>query len=70
LELSELAEFITKNHHLPDVPSEAQVMEEGINLGQMDAILLKKIEELILYVIDLKKENEEMREAIENLKLK
>jgi hypothetical protein len=45
-------------------------MEEGINLGQMDAILLKKIEELILYVIDLKKENEEMREAIENLKLK
>ena len=68
LELSELAEFITKNHHLPDVPSEAQVMEEGINLGQMDAILLKKIEELTLYVIELKRENEEMRFEIENFK--
>jgi hypothetical protein len=68
LELSELAEFITKNHHLPDVPSEAQVMEEGINLGQMDAILLKKIEELILYIIKQQKEIDALKQAFKESK--
>ena len=68
LALSELAEFITKNHHLPDVPSEAQVMEEGINLGQMDAILLKKIEELILYIIKQQKEIDALKQAFKESK--
>jgi hypothetical protein len=66
--LTEVEDFINKNQHLPDVPSEAEVMEQGINLGEMDAILLKKIEELTLYVIELKKENKAMQETIENLK--
>ncbi|MDD3527706.1 MAG: hypothetical protein PHX39_12225 [Bacteroidales bacterium] len=68
LELSELAEFITKNRHLPDVPSEAQVMEEGINLGQMDAILLKKIEELTLYIIKQQKEIDALKQAFKESK--
>ncbi len=67
-DLTEVEGFINENKHLPDVPSEAEVIEEGINLGEMDAILLKKIEELTLYVIELKKENRAMREDIENLK--
>jgi len=60
--------FIKENNHLPDVPSEAEVLEEGINLGQMDALLLKKIEELTLYVIELKKENEIIKTEISKLK--
>jgi len=67
-DLTDVEGFINKNNHLPGVPTEIEVKEEGINLGNMDAILLKKIEELTLYVIDLKKENKEMRKEIENLK--
>jgi hypothetical protein len=44
--------FINHHGHLPDVPSESEILENGINLGEMDAILLKKIEELMLYIID------------------
>ena len=65
MSLSNVEEFITKNNHLPNVPSEKEVCEDGINLGEMDAILLRKIEELTLYMIDLKKENEELRDLIE-----
>jgi hypothetical protein len=58
--LNEVEAFIKKNKHLPDVPSEAQVLEEGINLGEMDAVLLQKIEELTLYIIEQEKRIEEL----------
>ena len=64
--LSEVEKFIEENNHLPNVPSEKEVTEEGLNLGDMDAILLRKIEELTLYMIELKKENQELKAAIEN----
>jgi hypothetical protein len=51
--LAEVEAYITKNKHLPNVPSEKEVLENGVNLGEMDAILLRKIEELTLYVIEL-----------------
>lgn len=53
--LCEVENFINENGHLPNVPNEAHVRENGINLGQMDAILLQKIEELTLHVIELNK---------------
>jgi len=53
--LNEVEQFINENGHLPNVPNETQVKENGINLGQMDAILLQKIEELTLHIIDLNK---------------
>lgn len=56
--------FITNNHHLPDVPSASEVAANGIDLAQMDAILLQKIEELTLYVLQLKKENDILKEKI------
>jgi hypothetical protein len=56
--IEEVEDFIAKNKHLPGVPSEKEVVENGINLGEMDATLLMKIEELTLYVIELKKEIE------------
>jgi len=49
--LGELENYIRKNGHLPDIPSEAEVIERGILLGELNASLLKKIEELTLYTI-------------------
>jgi hypothetical protein len=62
--LGEVEDFIECNNHLPGVPSAAEVLSNGANLGEMDAILLQKIEELTLYVIELKKENEALREMM------
>ena len=53
--IEEVETFVNENHHLPDVPSEKEVLENGINLGDMEATLLKKIEELTLYLIDQNK---------------
>lgn len=68
--LAEVEQFINNNKHLPDVPSAEDVVKSGINLGQMDAKLLQKIEELTLYLIDLKKENESLVKRIEQLETK
>ncbi|MEI7499098.1 MAG: hypothetical protein WCK84_01515 [Bacteroidota bacterium] len=62
--LSEVEQFILNNKHLPGIPSEKEVLAKGVNLGNMDALLLKKIEELTLYVLELKKENELLKEKI------
>ena len=59
--LSELEEYIYKNKHLPDVPSAVEVETKGLDLGDNQTILLKKIEELTLYVIELKKEIETIK---------
>jgi hypothetical protein len=58
--LTDVEQFIKANKHLPEVPSAAAVKEHGLSVGEMNAVLLKKIEELTLYVIQLKKENEEI----------
>ena len=64
MSLNEVEHFITQNKHLPDVPSASEVKANGIDLAQMDAILLQKIEELTLYVLQLKKENDILKEKI------
>ncbi len=73
--LEEVESFIEENNHLPDVPSEKEVLENGIALGEMNAKLLQKIEELTLYMIEmnkevkaLKNENEILKEEINTLK--
>lgn len=65
--LLEVENLINKHKHLPDIPSEKEVKENGVSLGEMQAKLLQKIEELTLYVIDLKKENEEQEKKITEL---
>ncbi len=62
--LHEIEEYINKNKHLPNVPSEEEVKREGINLGEMDAILLRKIEELTLYVIQQQKQIEALEKQV------
>ena len=49
--LSELRHFIADNGHLPGIPSAHEVQENGINLGEMNAVLLEKIEELTMYIL-------------------
>ncbi len=63
--LEEVEQYINENKHLPEVPSEAEVQEHGIKLGEMDATLLQKIEELTLYVIEQNKLNKTQQELIE-----
>jgi hypothetical protein len=68
--LSELKDFIVKNRHLPDVPSAKEVEEHGVPLGKMNKILLKKVEELTMYLIKMEEENRKLEErvkAIEDL---
>ena len=59
--LHKLEKFISKNKHLPEIPSAKEVEENGISLGDMDASLLQKIEELTLYVIELQKQVDELK---------
>ncbi len=66
--LSEVSSYIEENHHLPGIPTAEEVAENGIKLGEMNAKLLEKIEELTLYLIEMKMESEEMKE--ENRKIK
>jgi len=64
--LADLNAYIRMNRHLPGVPSAAEVKDKGIDLGAMDAVLLKKIEELTLYVLQQQKEIEELRKQIQS----
>ena len=59
--LQEVESYIKVNKHLPNIPSAGEIEKEGLNLGEMDAKLLQKVEELTLYLIEQHKE-------IENLK--
>jgi hypothetical protein len=61
LPIPELNNFIKSNKHLPEIPTEKEVSENGLDLGDMNALLLKKIEELTLYVIDLQKQVDELK---------
>jgi hypothetical protein len=51
--IDEIAQYVQKYKHLPDVPSAVQMEKEGVNLAEMNKLLLQKIEELTLYVIEL-----------------
>ncbi|MFZ4707147.1 MAG: hypothetical protein ACOYMF_14170 [Bacteroidales bacterium] len=62
LPLVEVEDFIKQNKHLPEVPNQAEVQQNGIELGSMNALLLKKIEELTLYVIEQDKRIKELEE--------
>jgi hypothetical protein len=66
--LAEVERYIQANSHLPEVPSAAQVGKDGINLGEMDATLLKKIEELTLYLIEQNKQLQEQNKQLQELK--
>jgi hypothetical protein len=68
--LEDTETYIKENHHLPEVPSAAEIAKEGMSLNGMSEILLKKVEELTLHLIEMKKENEELKQRLEALENK
>jgi len=54
--LAEVESFIQENKHLPDIPSAVEMEEEGVNLAEMNKLLLQKVEELTLYAIQKDKQ--------------
>jgi hypothetical protein len=62
--LAGVEKFIQQNHHLPEVPSADEVKQDGLDLGANQAILLKKIEELTLYIIAQQKEINELKKEM------
>lgn len=66
--LSEVESHIKENKHLPDIPSEKEVLKDGVNVVEMQAKLLQKIEELTLYVIEQDKKIESQNKEIQALK--
>jgi len=65
--LAEVEAFIKANKHLPNVPSEAEVLENGIDVANMQAIQQQKIEELTLYTIDQEKRIAAQQKKLEEL---
>jgi len=55
--LNDIKAYIKEHKHLPDVPSAEMMAKEGVNLGEVNKLLMQKIEELTLYVIDLEEKN-------------
>lgn len=68
--LTDVRTFVTSNKHLPGVPSEKEVVESGIDIAEMNKILIQKVEELTLYLLQQDEKTEEMKAEISELKAK
>src|SRR5262245_8925045 len=66
--LDKVEKFIQLKKHLPDVPSAAEVESRGVSVGQMQATLLKKVEELTLHMIAIEKEVTTLRRENQSLR--
>lgn len=70
MNIYDLDGFIKKYKHLPDMPTTEQVMANGLDLGKMNALLLKKVEELTRYIIEIKTELDDTKKTVEQLSKK
>ncbi|MFZ5972137.1 MAG: hypothetical protein ACOYXA_11140, partial [Bacteroidota bacterium] len=68
--LEEVEQFIKENKHLPGVPNAESLKANGWQVGEMNNKLLEKVEELTLYLIELKRENEDLKIRLEKLEEK
>jgi hypothetical protein len=68
--IKDLETYIKNNKHLPEIPTTSDVLKDGIDIGKMNGLLLKKVEELTLYMIDLKKQLDETKKQLDELKAK
>lgn len=66
LPLSEVKIYIDQNQHLPGIPSEQEMIKNGLNVSEMNKILTKKIEELTLYLIEKDRKEKEQELRIQN----
>jgi septal ring factor EnvC (AmiA/AmiB activator) len=65
--LEEVEQLIKQNKHLPNIPAASVVEKEGFDLGDMNKRLLEKVEELTLYLIEMKKENKNLQQTNQTL---
>jgi hypothetical protein len=65
MSLKDLENYIKVNKHLPEIPTTAEVEENGISVGEMNAKLLQKVEELTLYTIQQQEIIEALKENLE-----
>lgn len=68
--LEEVEKFTKENSHLPEIPSAKEIEKEGQDLGEMNRLLLKKVEELTLYMIEQNKEIKALKVKVEQLEKK
>lgn len=68
--LREIETFINQKGHLPNVPSTKEVLSEGVQVGEMQKILLQKVEELTLYLIAQDKQIQTLKREVAHLKTK
>jgi hypothetical protein len=59
--IQDLENFINKNNHLPGIPSAKEIESTGLSVGEMQKLQMEKIEELTLYIIELKKEIDKLK---------
>ena len=62
--LSEVETFVKENKHLPEIPSAAEFKQNGYKVGEMDDLLLRKIEQLTLYIIEQEKRIQELESQV------
>ena len=67
MKLNDLSHFVKTNKHLPDVAPAAEMESEGINLSEMNALLLRKVEELTLYIIGQDEKMQFLEEKVNKL---
>ena len=67
--LSEVEQYINQHHHLPEITSAEEMEKNGLDLGENQAVVVMKIEELTLYIINLNKEVEALKKEIKQLKV-
>lgn len=67
LSLAELSHYIDQHKHLPGIPSAKEVQKEGLNVGEMEGLLLQKIEELSLYIIAQESRIQQIEGQLEQL---
>lgn len=70
LPLKEVADYIEVNKHLSGMPTTEEVQKDGIDVGEMNKLLLQKIEELTLYLIEENKQRQKMQDQIDTLQSK
>ncbi|PRD44961.1 hypothetical protein C5745_18830 [Sphingobacterium haloxyli] len=66
--LSEVERYINENGHLPEIPKAEDVENEGVSLGEMNKLLLKKVEELTLHLIEKEKNIEGLKQELKNMR--
>jgi len=62
--LSAIKIYVEKEHHLPGIPPEEEIVKNGLNLGEIDKLLTKKVEELTLYLIEKDEKEKEQQQQI------